>query len=700
MNYLFGDSSPSQLKSNFLEFLRDAMDFAVFVLQADERIKLGKAKIRALNEEAEAEQKRLDHFVGVVASSVDAAEKGKADSATAGCAVRIKELVAGAHRASTGGIRQQLADEIAKVDAEEAGTRGACASALATLLAPHYPPDAVIVVRVKLGEGGRYDASLSGKAELGLDWSFDLAVPDGSLWAHPLRVDRVLPQLEILAPALSGWISKEVKVRPQKLERYIVTELDDDGERLEIKLRPEPTADTGYDLRLQHDNAKLSMRRIGPEGDASVGPFDVQNEDAATLLDFAQKLRPTALDLERRHLTQATFDGEDFQAQFTFVDFVQKLVAWMTPIVREISSRSLTPNELVIRRALSNDRREEIFVAKATLREKYAVLPDALRQLFAPLGLDAGIPQSSPDVTKPKLPPPSPKADAHRAELPRSNPPPPVPRTPPPPPRKPANAVSDEIDIDVTESMTTPAASPSTSEGRSALRQSAPNITVPNAPPAPPSSAAKGLAGSENARATRPDGSDKAAPQPPPSSAAASSVAIGAGSSGVSAPNGPSSAKVPAAPDSSASLDGVPSSSRISRNETLAAVLKKIVTLSKNGRIDDAYAEYEALFASGAFAEFRPEDQRAALKLMVHGKTPPASAKEAAVSAHRAALERLKSLTSAHDEAGDFEMLGLAHLTLDDKPAATAAFEKGLALETAKAPGSDLASALSKRLEG
>ena len=36
-----------------------------------------------------------------------------------------------------------------------------------------------------------------------------------------MRIDRVAPQLEIRAPQLAGWISKEVKVRPQKLDRLV-----------------------------------------------------------------------------------------------------------------------------------------------------------------------------------------------------------------------------------------------------------------------------------------------------------------------------------------------------------------------------------------------------------------------------------------------------------------------------------------------
>src|SRR5207248_2719364 len=53
MNYLYGDSTPSPLKSNFLEFLRDDIDFGVFALLADDRIRLGREQVESLRQKAD-----------------------------------------------------------------------------------------------------------------------------------------------------------------------------------------------------------------------------------------------------------------------------------------------------------------------------------------------------------------------------------------------------------------------------------------------------------------------------------------------------------------------------------------------------------------------------------------------------------------------------------------------------------------------
>lgn len=78
MSYLYGDSTPTTLESNFLEFLRDGVDFAVSLLEADAGIKRGKARIQRNNEAVEAELGRLAFFIGVVTKSIRDGEKGAA----------------------------------------------------------------------------------------------------------------------------------------------------------------------------------------------------------------------------------------------------------------------------------------------------------------------------------------------------------------------------------------------------------------------------------------------------------------------------------------------------------------------------------------------------------------------------------------------------------------------------------------------
>jgi hypothetical protein len=569
MNYLYGDSTTSQLTSNFLEFLRDALDFCVFVLQEDARMKRGRAKIRELGEQADAEGERLDVFIKGVLNAVHGGEKGAPDSPTAQCASQLASTIVEAHRQTVDKIRQTLADAIARIEAEEAAGRDACLNALGGLIAPHDPPNTKNVTQIVLGEAGRYTATVEGKADPALSWTLVLGIPEQHPWSSVMRVERLVPHLEIRAPQLAGWITKEVKIRPQRLERYTVTKLVEDDERLRFELRTEAHPELGFDFETTFADGLVKARRAGPADDASVGPFDLQVEDVPQIADLASKLRASIAGLERRSIVTATFDGADFRTLPTFVDFVQQLVGMMTPIVREISAHSLTPNELVLRRPLSNDRREEIFVAKATLREKLDVLPPESRAFFDPLGLDTANRTAASKASSDRPP--------VRSELPSSVPPPKPMVVVPPPPHT---------------TIKPPQGAP------------------PPAPPVP-TSTASGEHASE-------------APE----------VEV------VEEVEMSSDALLEELPESTRNVVARKTEDGQPQNEALVAALKKIMMLSKNGRAVDAYREYENLFSSAAFANFRPDEQRQALKLMVMAKSHPTARPSRRPTARRSSASR------------------------------------------------------------
>lgn len=645
MNYLYGDSTTSTLKSNFLEFLRDAIDFSVFVLQADAKIKQGRVQIGVLREESTAETQRLERFITSVSQAVDAGEKGASDSPTAACAGRLSSLIAEAHRASENHIKQTLADAIARIDAEENASRDGCLRALGILLAPHEPPEASTILRVGLLESG-YEASVEGKGEPGLVWKLDVGVPENHAWSSPMRIERLVPQLEIRAPQLTGWISKEVKVRPQRIERHVVTQLTDDQTTVHVEIRTEHMSGVGFDFDVNVAKGKVKKAtRVGPAEDQSNGPFDLQVEDVPLVIELVTKLRASLAGLDRHPSITATFEEVDFKVLPTFVAFVERLVAMMAPITKEISQRSLTPNELVLRRLLGNDRREEIFVAKVTLREKLAVLPPESRSLFKPLGLDA--------VEKGKAPSSPSERPAVRSEL--------APSAPPPAP------------------VVAPSAAPP------------PPVPKPSAKPPPPAQA--GGSGAPPASRTIKPPTAVPPPRNPPG------VPPSAKRPALDTPlldlvEEVSSSLLEAAPESGGSAKQLPKEV----NEALFGALKKIMMLSKNGRAGDAYQEYESLFASSSFATYETHDQRQALRSMVFAKAHP-SGEDAVLAAHKAALPRIKALVDTSDpEPSDQEMLGVAYVFLGDSKAAGEVFQAALTSEKKKNPDSELIASLTRRV--
>lgn len=133
-------------------------------------------------------------------------------------------------------------------------------------------------------------------------------------------------------------------------------------------------------------------------------------------------------------------------------------------------------------------------------------------------------------------------------------------------------------------------------------------------------------------------------------------------------------------------------------NEALVQAVKQIVSLARSGNVDEAYRGYRDLFADPAFATYRPEDQRQALKLMILAKGAPSRPTETMIEAHRAAIAPLNELVSSFGEPVDHELLGICHVIVGNVESADKIFRAGLSIERQRNSGSDLCGELMKRI--
>ncbi len=423
MEFLYGDSTPSPLTSNFLEFLRDAIDFGVFALHVDDEIATIRERGRVTSQEADEEIARLDALGGAVAAAIGAALP-PAESETARCATQLSAMSAEKVALAVAAVREKLDGQRVTLAVEEATQRDACFKALESLLLAHSPPESSVVVRIERGSDRVYAAWRHGEMAFGLRWRVDLGIPPGHAFAADAPMEKLAPHVEIHAPEQTGWLKKEVKLKAQRLERLVLTEAMDDGHTVTMMLRTDAAGPHGLDLEVDPKAGTVTASRVGANDDPSAGEFEVPAEDVAGLVALAEKVRSAGAELTATRLADATLDERELKEEPTFAPFVEQLLAFMAPIVQEVSRHSLTATELVLRRLISRERREEIFVAKSTLREKFHPLRPERRELFERLGL-ATLAPPPPG----KIAPPTPEEDdwpPARAELPRSDPPPPL----------------------------------------------------------------------------------------------------------------------------------------------------------------------------------------------------------------------------------------------------------------------------------
>jgi hypothetical protein len=423
MEFLYGDSTPSPLTSNFLEFLRDAIDFGVYALHIDDEIAAVRERVRVRSQAADEELERLEALGRAVSSAIEQTPQGDAESETSRCAAQIVTMAVDAIASAAADVRERLEAQRAEMAAEEAAEREACFKALEGLLLPHSPPEAKVAVLVQRTERG-YSAWRLGETRFGLKWRIDLGIPQGHAFAREAPMEKLALHVEVHAPEQAGWLKKEVKLRAQRLDRLVLMEALDDGRVVTLKLRDEPGGAHGLDFEVDPGAGTVSAMRAGASDDPSAGGFEVPTEDVPGLVGLAEKVRAAVGELTATRLLEATLDDLDLRQEPRFARLVEQLVASMAPIVQEVARHSLTSTELVLRRQLSSERREEIFVAKSTLREKFMSLRPELRGIFGRLGIDTLAPpprtSSIPATPEEHDWPPT------RAELPRSDPPPPL----------------------------------------------------------------------------------------------------------------------------------------------------------------------------------------------------------------------------------------------------------------------------------
>lgn len=132
--------------------------------------------------------------------------------------------------------------------------------------------------------------------------------------------------------------------------------------------------------------------------------------------------------------------------------------------------------------------------------------------------------------------------------------------------------------------------------------------------------------------------------------------------------------------------------------DQLVQQVKNIVALVRDNKLEEAYAGYRTLFADPGFIKNQAQDQRQALRLMIHARNAPHKPTPTMLEAHRAAVLPLTELVSAQSEPADFEMLGMCHVVLGNLESASSLFRAGLQIERERSPQSDLCGALMRRI--
>ena len=216
----------------------------------------------------------------------------------------------------------------------------------------------------------------------------DLEIPSSHTFSSVVRVDKLMERLEVHAPESGGFLRKEVKLRAQRLDKEFITAVVAGANETLIHLRTAADGTgVGFDLAVPHNGVRVSLRRAGEGSELPL--FDLDETDSGKIRELKDKILNATADLrrQRRSLLEVALGDKPLADQRDPKVIVERLVAEMAPIVREIAKRSLAPTELVLKRQTGDGRREEIFVSRRDLQVKLRPLGKEARTVFAPLEL-------------------------------------------------------------------------------------------------------------------------------------------------------------------------------------------------------------------------------------------------------------------------------------------------------------------------
>jgi hypothetical protein len=391
MRFLYGDSTESPIEIDYLSFVRGGVDFAAQVLDLSDQLAELLERRQHVETISAREVTGLEALGETVKVTLAAESKGSSAHSISACAEAIADAGQRVVANFVQSTQSKLRDELSKIDGELTRKRKAAGEALDKLLLNHPIPGTRSRLQLTpLAGTERYEARLSQSSDLGLIWTSELEIPPDHLASSALRVDRTLerlglPKLVVRTPGEGGVFRKKVKWVPQRLGKEYIAGFSRGQQGTCIQLREGMDLDQpGLDIVVQGAKPRVLVKLIG-RGDATADTFEPEAEDAEPLVSFARALAQSMAPLGscQSAILESRFDGTRFSSYETPVDLVRRLLGSMAPVVREIARRSAGEQELVLKRLVGDDRREEVFVSFDELRAKLERLPARLQREFA-----------------------------------------------------------------------------------------------------------------------------------------------------------------------------------------------------------------------------------------------------------------------------------------------------------------------------
>nr|HEX4314917.1 hypothetical protein [Kofleriaceae bacterium] len=404
--YRYGDGTPFPLDENFIDTLTSAVEactsaFEPLVDMDDRRLRAKEAR-----RDGDRELAKLGELEKTMATALGP-YLTPADKKGAATAQAVAQKLAATVKQSAVAAKQHVDGKVAQLEAQAApaAVAGQIIQALGAFFAGHQLPNAKWIMSwdVRGVEPTANAVATAGK----LSAQFTLGVDN---WRVPIRVDQLADG--VVVHMMKKGVFGKAKPAPIELAKYVVVAFERTESEQVITLKESGTkASPGLRFAVGGDGATWVSITPAGDTDGEPNPLDAEDIDGVRRLSDAANKALAPL-LERRALVELMLSGKGVAELAEPKQVPLELLAQLTPLSRIIRERSRMSGELVLKRDIGDNRREELFVPRATLAQQFLALPEEYRRPFEDMGIAS-------EDTQPAIQIPRPPARGSAASVPR-----------------------------------------------------------------------------------------------------------------------------------------------------------------------------------------------------------------------------------------------------------------------------------------
>jgi hypothetical protein len=397
MRFLYGDLSEFPLQENTLDLLKRFVDMSVEVLKLDLKINSAREAIEEDKQFLGEAIQDIDSFHHTLQEAIHQVTDNRSEDDV------VAILAQGAAENFSKYINDGKGRVVVRVEQRIASTQNMIEQISVQILGHlrHFFLQSGIPISGNALhcalEGERYTAHCEILDVTGIRCSYLLNPQSSEFFAAPKRLGDLLPGKQEFPIGTKQSRFKKAPVtdyiRLDESILYQVTENDELGEYRLAKRGGNGVE--GLCVRIsQSKDGGISVLRIDPDGNRHPVPAEVlSGANTEILQEFWKQLMPLVVALYRTRgdLSTINIDGKDIIQNRLIKETIVRLVRFLAPTIREIGARSPAPEELCLKIDHETGKREEIYIPKKQLIDRFAELPENLRKLFEPLGIDQNI---------------------------------------------------------------------------------------------------------------------------------------------------------------------------------------------------------------------------------------------------------------------------------------------------------------------